>query len=70
MLRERVREERKALIEKLARGAYSAENVQGGYREICGRIISLDWIEDQVNEIFRSSFPELWNQPPSIRPEK
>lgn len=67
ILRQRVRAERDALIDKLARGAFSAENISGGYREITGRVSALDWMEQQIEDVFRSSFPELWSQPPSTQ---
>jgi hypothetical protein len=42
--------------------------VQGGYREICGTVKGLDRAEALLLEVFRASFPELWDTP-LTRPE-
>lgn len=63
----RIRDEREELVRQIARGAYTAKNKAGGYREIVGLIKGLDRAEELILEIFRSSFPELWSTPPSLQ---
>ncbi len=53
-----IAERRQELIERLAQGGVSAENTQGGYREVSGRILGLDTANELVRDVFRGWLPE------------
>ena len=62
LLRE-IDDRRKALIEQIARGGVSVDNVAGGYRDLTGQVKGFDEAEALVREVMRPYLPEV------LRPE-
>ncbi len=60
-----IAERRAELVEQIAQGGVSPENVQGGYREMTGRLLGLDAATELVREVFRGWLPE---PPPKPKP--
>lgn len=58
-----LRKKRSEAVEQIASGTVSAENVQGGYREVTGRINGFDEAIEAVLDVFKGWFPENHRSP-------
>lgn len=51
-------EERASLVERIAQGGVSADNVAGGYRELTGMVKGLDTAVEYVKDVFKGWLPD------------
>jgi hypothetical protein len=58
---------RQEISNLIAHGGVSADNVQGGYRDMSGRIRGLDEAEGIIREAFKGWLPQA---PPGVAPAK